>query len=115
KEKKDQSYNQYEKAKNKIGLLRGEQKNKIGKYREVTEQFKGLASNFGKSFAALREAFQAESELNKITHYGTIIEDKNHDRYVLLYPLGEGTNDLDKVFAHDESGTLTSYYIKSLT
>lgn len=115
KEKKDQSYNQYEKAKNKIGLLRGEQKNKIGKYREVTEQFKDLASNFGKLFGALREKFQAKNELNKITHYGTIIEDNNQDRYVLLYPLSEGIIDLDKLFVHEESGTLTSYYVKSLT
>ncbi len=115
KKKNDRSYTQYEKAKNKIGLLRGGQRNKIQKYKALTEQFKDLASNFGKNFAALREAFQAESELSKITHYGTIIEDNNHDRYVLLYPLAEGINDLDSLFVHDESGTLTSYYVKSLT
>ena len=121
KEKTDETYLAFLKAKQKIGLVRGEQKNKIKKYSELTQTFKDLASNFGKKFAELRDKFREENEINKISYCGIIVEDKNCDRYLLLQPIQPINDNNNKSNCNDtqiyetKRGELTTYQVKSLT
>lgn len=115
----DNLYRKFLKAKQKVGLLRGEQKNKIKKYYELTQIFKDLASDFGSNFAELRDKFREENEINKINFCGIIIEDENTDRYLLLQKINreekieENNNDIN-IFDINE-GDLKTYQVKSLT
>lgn len=118
KEKTDETYLAFLKAKQEIGLVRGGQKNKIKKYYKLTQTFKDLASKFGSIFGELRDKFREENEINKISYCGIIIEDKNCDRYVLLQPINDKN---DKAKSNDtkiyeiQNGDLITYQVKSLT
>lgn len=105
-----------------MGLLRGEQKSKILKYKDLTNEFKTIAIDFGKNFAGLRDKFREENEINKITYCGIIVEveveDEKTDRYLLLQPI----NDKNDTTKHNDTkifeandGELTTYQVKSLT
>ena len=108
-----QLFKDYEKAKEKLGQLRGMQKNSCPKYKSLTEEFKNLAIDFGKKFADLRDKLREESELNKITHFGVIVEDSQKDRYILL---GKPEDKLiHKFLNNDPNGNLKTYNVKSLT
>lgn len=114
----DNLKNHYEKAQQKMGLLRGEQKSKILKYKNLTNKFKTIAIDFGKSFAGLRDKFREENEINKITYCGIIVEDENVDRYLLLQPINDKNDTAkqnDTKIYETESGELTTYQVKSLT
>lgn len=111
----DNKFKNYDKAKNKIGLERGRQKNKVEAYDQLTESFKKLSMDYGKIFATLREALNEESELNKITHYGVIVEDLNSDRYLLLNKLDETRKGVETLFNNEHEGELKTYRVKSLT
>jgi len=111
----DNSYKNYENAKQQFGLLRGRQKNSIRQYKDLTETFKTLAVSFGKNFAELREKLREENEINKITHFGIIVEDSKLERYVLLSKLDEDkTLSIDHLLIDEPKGELKSYQVKSL-
>jgi hypothetical protein len=108
---------EYDKAKQTIGQLRGRQKNKIPQFGELTRSFKKLASEYGKAFANIRDKFNEEYEINKITHCGTIIEDRNNDQYLLLSQLSDNRENASDIFelVDEPNGALKIYQVKSLT
>lgn len=118
----DDLKNRYEKAQQKMGLLRGEQKGKIEKYKDLTNEFKKTAIDFGKNFAGLRDKFREENEINKITYCGIIVEVEGEgektDRYLLLQPINDKNDTAEhndtKIFEAND-GELTTYQVKSLT
>ena len=116
------SYTEFLAAKQKIGLIRGEQKSKVTSYRKLTNTIDGfgkIASEFGKTFGELRDKFREENEINKINFCGIIIEDEKGDRYLLLQKINreekikENNNDIN-IFDINE-GDLKTYQVKSLT
>lgn len=116
KKKNNVLYKNYDNAKQKFGLLRGIQKNNIQKYKKLTNDFKDLAIEYGKDFADLREKLREENEINKISHFGIIVEDRVQDRYVLLVKLDEDkTSSFDNLLADEPQGELKTYQVKSLT
>jgi len=116
KAKNETTYKNYDKAKHELGLLRGRQKNNVKSYKDVTEIFKKLAIDYGRCFADLRDKLREENELNKISHFGLIIEDTNKDRYALLSELKEDRIISGNGLLHDEKGgELKTYQVKSLT
>jgi hypothetical protein len=104
----------YDKAKQTIGQLRGGLKNTIKCFKDLTEYFKVLAVEFGKKFAELRDKFNEEYEINKISHYGIIVEDTNADRYFLLTELSESREEVENLFTNENKGFKTCT-VKSLT
>ncbi|MCQ2603556.1 MAG: hypothetical protein MJ215_00720, partial [Spirochaetia bacterium] len=114
----DNLKNHYEKAQQKMGLLRGEQKGKIEKYKDLTNEFKKTAIDFGNNFAELRDKFREQSEINKISYCGIVVEDSNNDRYLLLQPINDKNDTAEhndtKIFEAND-GELTTYQVKSLT
>jgi hypothetical protein len=104
----------YDKAKQTIGQLRGGLKNKISKFKDLTNVFEELAPKFGKAFADFRDKFNEEYEINKISHYGIIVEDTNNDRYFLLHKLNENREEVEFLFPYETEGFKT-YAVKSLT
>lgn len=116
KAKNETTYKNYGKAKHELGLLRGRQKNNIKSYKAVTEVFKDLSVAYGRFFADLREKLREENELNKISHFGIVIEDANKDRYALLTKLDENRTTQDNILLNDEKcRELKTYQVKSLT
>lgn len=134
----------FETAKCELGKIRGKGRERIrsvkenGKYTnpyiKLTNTFKKIASNFGKKFADLRDKFSEENELNKISHFGIILEDKNCDRYLLLKSLQKENPDNNKdtkkealsekerkgavkeiLDCVEDDGSFTAYQVKSLT
>lgn len=117
-DKQNEVYNAFLKAKQEIGLIRGDRKNKIKKYKELTDKFKDLAVSFGKNFADLRDKFREEHEINKINYCGIVVEDKNKDRYLLLQPINnkkDTANYSNTKIYETKDGELTTYQVKSLT
>ncbi len=118
-------YKNYEKAKQQLGFLRGGLKNKIIVHLELTKEFKAISNTFGRKFADLRDKFREQNELNKISHFGIIIEDTNKDRYLLISSLMKDDKLLDEQQRKDavnaildklsDSGAFTAYQVKSLT
>lgn len=86
-EKNIRNYNKIITAKQKLWLLRWQQKQKIDKYRKLTQSFKNIASFIWRTLATIRDWLKEENELNKITDYWIIIEDKNQDKYILTLKL----------------------------
>lgn len=82
-EKNKRNYENILTAKQKLWQLRWQQKNKISKYYDLTQSFKKIASFIWKTLSTIREWLKEENELNKITDYWIIIEDKNQDKYIL--------------------------------
>lgn len=115
KAKNETTYKNYDKAKHELGLLRGRQKNDIKSYKAVTEVFKDLSVAYGGFFADLRDKLREENELNKISHFGLIIEDANKDRYALLTKLDENRTTQDNILNDEKGGELKTYQVKSLT
>jgi len=122
---KRESTKEFEKAKQQLGFLRGGLKNKIRTHLDLTNTFKTIASDFGKNFADLRDKFSEENELNKISHFGIVIEDKNFDRYLLLKSL-QRDNELSSederknvaatiLDSFSDKGDFKTYQVKSLT
>lgn len=114
----DKLYKSYEKAQQKMGFLRGEQKGRIRKYKDLTNGFKTIATNYGRNFAELRDKFREQNEINKISYCDIIVEDSNNDRYLLLQPI----NDKNDTAEHNDTkiydtqdGELITYQVKSLT
>lgn len=95
----------------------GQIKDKYGKSSKsnVTEVFKNIASTFGKKFASIREYFNEESEVNKIGYGAVIIEDPNHDKYLLLQKKNEGGIELPIFTTFCNNGDYFVYQVKSLT
>jgi hypothetical protein len=91
-----------------IGQERGGLKNRIEKYKTLTEMFKVCASEFGKKFAALREYFNEAYEVDKIKYRAWIIEDEQN-RFVLL---ADKNKEIELIA---EEGDLSFYEVKSLT
>lgn len=92
-----------------IGQERGGLKNRIPKYKTLTEMFKVCASKFGKQFADLRDYFNEAYEVDKIIYRSWIIEDEKQNRFVLF------VNKEKKFDLISEKGNLTIYEVKSLT
>lgn len=115
KRKKDDEY--FKTAKQQIGLFRGGLKNKNRKYKELTELFKGVSMEMGKTFAEMRDKITGAAELNKVTHYAMIVEDGNFDKYVLLQEFVE--HDLDKIYSkvnfHQKGFGFKTYQVNSVT
>lgn len=86
-EKSKRNYKNILTAKQRLWLLRWQQKNKIFKYYDLTQSFKKIASFIWKTLATIREWLKEENELNKISDYWIIIEDKNQDKYILTLKL----------------------------
>ena len=82
-----------------MGFLRGEQKGRIRKYKDLTNGFKTIATNYGRNFAELRDKFREQNEINKISYCGIIVEDSNNDRYLLLQPI----NDKNDTAEHNDT------------
>ena len=113
-EKKNKSSNKYREAKNKLGLLRGRQKNDIKNYKEMTETFKTISQEFGRNFAQIRDKLREQNELNKIAYSSLIIEDLNQDSYLLLTKLNEN-RETNSIPYEENQGELKTYQVKSLT
>lgn len=114
KKERNQKYKDFEEAKQKLGLFRGGLKNRFRVHQELTNQFKDIAFDFGKSFADLRDKLREENELSKINFFGIIIEDSNRDRYVLLQDINKVAN-INTLLQNETSGSLMAYHVKSLT
>lgn len=97
-------------------------------YTELTNTFKDISIIFGKRSAELRDKFREENELNKISHFGIVIEDDNSnnpDRYLLIKSIqkdNELLNEVDQKGAVStileslsDSGEFNAYEVKSLT
>ncbi|MDD3794022.1 MAG: hypothetical protein PHI37_04370 [Candidatus Gracilibacteria bacterium] len=113
-EKSKRNYKNILTAKQRLGLLRGQQKNKISKYYNLTQSFKKIASFIGKTLATIREGLKEENELNKITDYGIIIEDKNQDKYILTLKL-DGKDIREKIKSKLWDGEYKVFEINSFT
>ena len=94
KEKSQRDYSTILKAKQELWLLRWWLKNKIKKYRDLTQRLIDkknshfwIASFVGKTLATIRDGLKEENELNKISDYWVIIEDSNQDKYLLTLEL----------------------------
>ena len=89
-----QDYNKYklDSPLQKLNKIRGTLKNNINEYKIITEKFKKIAVEFGKSFAELREKLREENEINKIKYFGLILSDLKqpnrsiNDKYLCLIP-----------------------------
>jgi hypothetical protein len=108
---------EYSRAKQTIGQLRGGLKNRVPEFSKLTQLFKKLSLELGGKFTTLRDKFNEEYEINKISHYGIVIEDKNRDRYILLSKLSDGRKEVEELFNfNDETADeITTYQVKSLT
>lgn len=84
----------FQKSKSSLGLLRGGLKNKVQKYKNLTETFKHIAAFLGRNFADLRDKLQEEYQFNKISHYAVLLEDKN-DKYLLALEIDK-KNELEE-------------------
>ncbi|NUJ97582.1 transposase [Candidatus Gracilibacteria bacterium] len=114
-------FDSFTKSKQSLGLLRGQQKNKIDKYRNLTQKLVdkkdshiGIASFIGRTLASIREGLKEENELNKITDYGIIIEDKNQDKYILTLKLN-GKDTREKIKNNLGNGEYKVFEINSFT
>jgi len=101
------------KVKQSIGLSRGRLKNKIKKFDDLTKDYKDIATQLGNAFAAMRDKITNAAELNKISHYATIIEDKNGDRYILLQKVTENEKPVGENW--NKNGELKTYLVNSVT
>ena len=101
-------------AKQEIGKIRGQQKTKIYKYNDLTKGYQRTAQFFGKNIAELREKLLEKNEINKIKYLSYIVEDKKQDKYLLLCPLNEKRNNVNKI-PKVNNGDLLFYEIKSFT
>ena len=133
------NFQNFKKAKDAFGQFRGKFKMKINTYQDLSKLFLPKTNNennkidFGKQFANLRDKLKEDAQINKISHFGVIIEDKIGDRYLLIKQL-----DLDKILKkhnenqiinfdengdlfdniydkHNEDGEFSKYFIKSFT
>lgn len=102
-------------AKQRIGLFRGQQKNKNKKYEDITKSYKDKAMEIGKIFAQMRDKITGAAEVNKITHYAMIVEDKNYDRYVLLQEFVEKKAERIYNKAKKSDNEFIAYYVNSVT
>ncbi|MBB1543285.1 MAG: hypothetical protein HG456_000765 [candidate division SR1 bacterium] len=121
KAKPQRDYSTILKAKQELGLLRGGLKNKIKKYRDLTQRLIdkkdshfGIASFVGKTLAKIRDRLKEENELNKISHYGVILEDKNQDKYLLISQL-DGKDTREKISQKFGNGDIKVYQVNSFT
>lgn len=114
KAKNDSDFINFCNAKQKIGFVRGSQKNEIEIYNDFTQLYKDLASLYGKNFAELREKFREEYQLNKVKFAAIIIEDQNGDKYSLLQNL-EKKKSVEDLYKDRKDGELTTFKVKSLT
>ncbi|MFP4402135.1 MAG: zinc ribbon domain-containing protein [Candidatus Nanoarchaeia archaeon] len=114
KENNSDLYKDYNKAKQKLGLKRGEQKNNIKEYKKLTQIFKTLSQDYGKKFSELRDKLNERYEINKIEDLGIVIEDENKDKYVLTIPKNY-KDILYKDLLKKNNGNLKGFYVKSLT
>ncbi|MDD4848569.1 MAG: hypothetical protein PHR53_07395 [Bacteroidales bacterium] len=105
----------YKKAKQQIGLFRGRLKNNIQGFDNITQTNKNIAMKMGRTFATMRDKITGAAELNKVSHYAMIIEDRNTDRYVLLQPFTE--NEQDRIYSQTDynNGDYTTYEVNSIT
>ena len=109
------------KAKQELWLLRWWLKNKIKKYRDLTQRLIDkkdshfwIASFVGKTLAKIRDRLKEENELNKISHYGVILEDKNQDKYLLISQL-DGKDTREKISQKFGNGDIKVYQVNSFT
>lgn len=121
KEKSQRDYSTISKAKQELWLLRWWLKNKIKKYRDLTQRLIDkknshfwIASFIGKTLATIRDGLKEENELNKISHYGVIIEDNNQDKYILISKL-EGKDRRDKIVQKLWKWDIKVYQVNSFT
>ena len=121
KEKSQRDYSTILKAKQELWLLRWWLKNKIHKYRDLTQRLIDkkdfhvwIASFIGKTLATIRDWLKEENELNKISHYGVILEDKNQDKYLLISQL-DGKDTRDKIVQKLWIWDIKVYQVDSFT
>jgi DNA-directed RNA polymerase subunit N (RpoN/RPB10) len=127
---KNENYN-FKRAKQQIGLFRGGLKKKTGEKKEwdclkkkndvkspklttydaLSQIYKDVAMRSGKTFATMRDKITGAAELNKISHYAVIIEDRNTDKYLLLKPIEKEKPNLP----NELGGELTTYSVNSVT
>ncbi|MCH8520208.1 MAG: hypothetical protein LAT82_05645 [Nanoarchaeota archaeon] len=107
-------FKNYNTAKQKLGRKRGEQKNNIEKYKNLTQIFKTLSQDYGEIFSELRDKLREIYEINKVEDLGLIIEDINNDKHLFTVPKIKYKNLLEKLIKENK-GELKVYYIKSLT
>ena len=86
-EKHLRNYKNIIEAKEKLWLLRWEQKSKIEVFSNLISNFKNIASLTWNNLATIRDGLKEENELNKISDYWVIIEDSNQDKYLLTLKL----------------------------
>ena len=121
KAKFQRDYSTILKAKQELWLLRWWLKNKIEKYRELTQRLIDkkdshvwIASFVGKTLATIRDGLKEENELNKISHYGVIIEDNSQNKYILISKL-EGKDTRDKIVQKLWTWDIKVYQVNSFT
>lgn len=113
--KSDQRNNVYDKAKRDLSVGRGRLKNKVKKYKELTETYKNISMEVGRLFASMRDKISDKMDLNRVSHYAMIIEDANVDRYVLLQKADSNIQDLIYSKCKCEKGDFKTYSVNSIT
>lgn len=121
----------FEQAKQKIGLYRGGLKKKAGQNKEwkclsirndiknrkcttfdaLTIVNKRISMQRGKLFASMRDKITGAAELNKISYYATVLEDRNADRYILLQKISFRERPKYSI----TGGELVTYNVNSVT
>ena len=121
KAKSQRDYSTILKAKQELWLLRWWLKNKIKKYRNLTQRLIDkknshfwIASFVGKTLAKIRDRLKEENELNKISHYGVILEDKSQDKYLLISQF-DGKDKRDKIVQKLWIWDIKVYQVNSFT
>ena len=114
---KDNIFNTYNTAKQKLGQIRGMQKLKYNKstYYTLTDSFKKVSLNYGNGFSSIREKLSESTILNKIDYLGVIVEDKNKDRYLLIKQLSDTREEVENLFVDNVNGDYTFFEVQSLT
>lgn len=107
--------NNFKNAKQQIGLHRGGLKNKIDTYYNLTQEYKKIAMEMGKKFAEMRDKITGAAELNKVSHYAMIVEDKNSDKYVLLQPFVDNENECIYAKSDRQYANFRAYSVNSIT
>ena len=103
--------NDYSNDQKKLGMYRGLlKKYYIEKYKDETDANQKIAMEVGRNFAIARDIIMDKEGANRLTHYATIVEDKNADRYLLLQDINKGNNIYDK-----ELNGYRTYYLNAGT
>lgn len=113
-ERKKEAPKAYDDTKRDIAMQRGQLKNDIKNYKELSESNKKISPELGKKYASMRDKIMKANEHNCVSHFALIVEDANSDRYLLLQKITE--DEKGRIFRKlNNKDGLTAYYVNSIT